>query len=68
MDEDDEGDDFVRAFCCDLVQWFHDGHETRPATIDEMLAQAATIEHYITKGGTIEFDCADRSRKFVRGQ
>jgi hypothetical protein len=67
MMDDDEGDDYVRAFCCDLVQWFHDGHDTRPATLDELLAQAATVEHYITKGGTIEFNCPDGLRKTVRG-
>ncbi len=32
------------------------------------IAAAELLEHYITKGGTVAFDCADVSRKFVRGE
>lgn len=35
---------------------------------DQLIAAATELEHYVTDGGTVAFDCADRSRKFVRGE
>jgi hypothetical protein len=56
-----------RAFACELTQWLFEGSSVHPASVDEFLAAAMQIEHYITEGGTIEFHCTDALRKCVRG-
>lgn len=67
-DEFTEGDfdTIVRLNICQLVSDMAE----RGAGFDtpEAFVQACeTIEHYVTKGGTVSFECAEGSRKFVRG-
>lgn len=36
--------------------------------LDDLLSLAMRIEFYLTDGASVQFDCQDSSRKFVRGQ
>lgn len=61
---DDQADAY-RAFSCELAQWILEGSDTHPASIQEFIAGAALIEHYITNGMSLEV--TETGRKFVRG-
>ena len=63
-------DQYARQQSLDAAIWFYENAPDAPAirTPDDVIAIAVQFEHYLTDGGTVAFDCADRSRKFVRGQ
>lgn len=69
---DDEGDplneDTLRAFACELTQWFYENAPFHPATMQEFIATAQLVEHYVSKGGTIQFQCSDKLRATIRGK
>ncbi len=76
MDEDDgfvEGDfdTMVRLDICHLVNDMAERAANTGSkafdTPEQFIAAAESLEHYNTKGGTIEFNCADTLRKTVRG-
>lgn len=68
---DDEVADFdtvVRMKSIDVVMCVLELSERDTYELDEVLAMAMQVEHYITEGGTVAFDCNDSMRKFVRGE
>ena len=60
-------DTVVRMKCIDVTMWLleQDGSDTH--ALDDVLNTAMQLEHWITNGGTVMFDCVDSLRKFVRG-
>lgn len=64
----DDPDTEHRAFACELAQWWFDCSPFHPATAKEFLAFAMEVEHYITNGGTVAFECSESLRKCVRGE
>jgi hypothetical protein len=67
MDDEPCSDDMFRAMACDLAHWLFEGSSVHPADVGEFLAAAMQIEHYITNGGTVSFNCTDKLRPTVRG-
>jgi hypothetical protein len=69
MDETptNDQDDTLRAFSCELAQWLFQGSDTHPANVQEFIAAAATITHFITNGEGVAIICTDKLRPTVRG-
>lgn len=73
-DELPEGDfdTIVRLKICDYVNDMAERTSNAGGsafdTPEQFIAAAEALEHYITKGGTVAFDCKDSARKFVSGQ
>lgn len=61
-------DDMIRAMACELAQWFYDASPFHPATMAEFIATAQQLEHYVSNGGTVQFECNEALRKTVRGR
>lgn len=62
---DDDGEMFP-AMACELAHWVYDGSNVHPADVKEFIASAALIEHFISKGMTLQV--SESERKFVRGR
>lgn len=70
-EQDVEIDDFgsmIRHSCVETVKFILDHSERETFELDDVLQMAFEIEHYITDGATVAFDCDDKARKFVRGE
>lgn len=65
-------DTFVRLQICQLVNEMADRASVSGSTAfdtpEQFIACAEQLEHYITHGGTVAFECNEGSRKFVRGE
>ncbi len=75
MNDEYTGEDFdtmVRLHICDFVNDMAEracnAGSTAFDTPAQFIAAAELLEHYITNGGTVAFDCADTLRKTVRGE
>ena len=75
MNDEYTGEDFdtmVRLHICDFVNDMAERACTAGNsafdTPEQFIAAAEMIEHYITNGGTVAFDCNDALRKTVSGQ
>lgn len=67
-----EPDTFMRLAICDWVNAMAERAHTHGSdafnTPAQFIAAAECLEHFITNGGTVEFNCTDNLRKTVRGQ
>lgn len=75
MDEEYAGEDFdtmVRLHICDFVNCMAERNNCHDKSAfnspEQFIAAAEMIEHYITQGGTVAFDCTDKLRKTVSGR
>lgn len=74
MNDEYTGEDFdtmVRLHICDFVNDMAERNNchgtSRFDMPEQFIAAAEMIEHYITNGGTVAFDCVDALRPTVRG-
>lgn len=69
---DEDFDTMVRLQICDLVNNMAERNNCHGNsafdTPEQFIAAAEMLEHYITQGGTVAFNCSDNARKFVRGE
>jgi hypothetical protein len=69
---DKDPDTILRMKCCDYVNDMAERVKIigllTIADPAQLIEAAQQIEHYITNGATVAFDCSDPSRKFVRGE
>ncbi len=57
----------VRQHALDAAMWLFDTDHETVINLAELLHTAIIIEHFLTNGATIEFDCVEGLRKTVRG-
>ena len=67
MDTNTDQDAPSRAQALETTMWLLDHSGRDMFELDEVLQIAMCIEHYLTGGASVSFECTDRLRKFVRG-
>lgn len=62
-----DDDTTARIVAWEGAKWFYEITDTVPGSLAEVLHLTAEIEHALTNGQTVAFDCRNTLSKTVRG-
>lgn len=61
-----DDDTTARIVAWEGAKWYYEITDTVPENLAEVLALSAEIEHALTNGQTVAFDCRDSLRRTIR--